>query len=237
MPISMENSRAARCRNSTDICGDVLRARRRVCADCNGSARYIRRGSDTNRTRHCANDPEEPFTGRLEAYGLAAAGVRRVGGGSIGNGGPGNCWRENRQVRENQIVSELADLHVSALASATPVDVISSDRHTVKPWFEGKIPFTFNLPELQGTSFELLGGRVSYLEQSPGAELDLKTRKHQISVFIFQDRAVPAGISANADARSFHIENWKQGELRYFAIGDVGTDDLRGLRDLLENAK
>jgi anti-sigma factor RsiW len=167
---------------------------------------------------------------RRQAFGALAAALLVMAGLGI-------VWRDNRQVRENQIVSELADLHVSALASATPVDVISSDRHTVKPWFEGKIPFTFNLPELQGTSFELLGGRVSYLEQSPGAELIFKTRKHQISVFIFQDRAVPGGISANADARSFHIENWKQGELRYFAIGDVGTDDLRGLRDLLENAK
>src|SRR5581483_7617467 len=50
--------------------------------------------------------------------------------------------------RRRQIFGELADQHVATLASANPVDVISSDRHTVKPWFEGKIPFTFNLPEL-----------------------------------------------------------------------------------------
>jgi anti-sigma factor RsiW len=166
---------------------------------------------------------------RWRAFAAAAAVLLVVGVGIV--------WRENRVVRENQIVSELADLHVSALASSTPVDVVSSDRHTVKPWFEGKIPFTFNLPELQGSSFELLGGRVSYLEQSPGAELIFRIRKHQISVFIFQDRAVPGGVSANADARSFHVENWKQGDLRYFAIGDVGTEDLRALRNLLENAK
>ena len=167
---------------------------------------------------------------RWRAFAAAAALLLVVAGIGI-------VWRENRVLRENQIVSELADLHVSALASSTPVDVVSSDRHTVKPWFEGKIPFTFNLPELQGSSFELLGGRVSYLEQSPGAELIFRIRKHQISVFIFQDRAVPGGVSANADTRSFHVENWKQGELRYFAIGDVGTEDLRALRNLLENAK
>ena len=59
---------------------------------------------------------------------------------------------QNRQPsHEQQILSELADLHVATLASANPVDVVSTDRHTVKPWFEGKIPFTFNVPELAGT--------------------------------------------------------------------------------------
>jgi len=113
-----------------------------------------------------------------------------------------------RRVRNDQIVAELADLHVATLASNSPVDVVSTDRHTVKPWFEGKIPFSFNLPELQGTPFELIGGRVSYLEQSPGAELIYRVRKHQISAFIFQDRAVPAGFMHETymDARSFHLE-------------------------------
>ncbi len=51
-------------------------------------------------------------------------------------------------VRQDQALAELADLHVATMASGTPVDVVSTDRHTVKPWFQGKIPFTFNLPEL-----------------------------------------------------------------------------------------
>jgi len=65
--------------------------------------------------------------------------------------------------RQQQAFAELADLHVATLASSTPVDVVSTDRHTVKPWFAGKIPFTFNLPELGGTPFTLEGGRLSYL--------------------------------------------------------------------------
>ena len=60
-------------------------------------------------------------------------------------------------TREQQLISELVDLHVATLASSSPVDVVSTDRHTVKPWFEGKIPFTFDLPELQGTPFTLIG--------------------------------------------------------------------------------
>jgi anti-sigma factor RsiW len=85
-----------------------------------------------------------------------------------------------REWQRHQTLSELADLHVATLASANPVDVISTDLHTVKPWFQGKIPFTFNLPELQNSGFVLLGGRVTYLGQAPGAELVYQIRKHQI---------------------------------------------------------
>lgn len=142
----------------------------------------------------------------------------------------------SRQERNNRIISELADLHVSTLASSTPVDVLSTDRHTVKPWFAGKIPFTFDLPELQGSQFELVGGRVSYLEQSPGAELIFRVRRHQISVFIFQERAIPGRFTnlRPMDARSFHLETWTRDGLRYFVIGDAAREDIQGLSKLLK---
>jgi anti-sigma factor RsiW len=143
----------------------------------------------------------------------------------------------SRQERNSRIVSELADLHVSTLASSTPVDVVSSDRHTVKPWFAGKIPFTFDLPELQGSPFELVGGRVSYLEQSPGAQLIFRVRQHQISVFIFQERAIPGGFPSvgPVDARSFHLETWTRNHLRYFVIGDAAPEDIQALSKLLKH--
>lgn len=166
---------------------------------------------------------------RWPAFAVATALVLAMGFGIVN--------RERRLARESYIAGELADLHVSTLASATPVDVVSSDRHTVKPWFAGKIPFTFNLPDLQGSAFELVGGRMSYLEQSPGAELIFRVRKHQISVFIFQEDAVGSNLSGSSDARSFQLESWRRGGLRYFAIGDASPDDLRALRSLLENAK
>jgi anti-sigma factor RsiW len=144
--------------------------------------------------------------------------------------------RQENKVQENQVLDELADLHVATLASANPVDVISSDRHNVKPWFAGKIPFTFNLPDLQGSQFELIGGRVSYLEQSPGAQLLFRVRKHQVSAFIFQARTVPSGFERpeEMDAQSFHLESWQRDGLQYFIISDVASDDLRALKELLK---
>jgi len=134
---------------------------------------------------------------------------------------------------------EVADLHVAALASATPVDVISTDRHSVKPWFQGKIPFTFNLPELQNTDFSLLGGRVTYLQKEPGAHLIYELRKHKISVFIFQARpglAPPPYFVGEGTVSSFPEEIWEQAGLRFFVIGDAGLDDIRKLAEMFKNA-
>jgi anti-sigma factor RsiW len=139
---------------------------------------------------------------------------------------------------EQQLVSELVDQHVATLASANPVDVISTDRHTVKPWFEGRIPFTFNLPELQGSPFVLVGGRVSYLGQSPGAELIFRVRQHQISVFIFPERGLGAtgGDETAGTALSFEVRSWRHNGLRYFVIGDVNGQDLDKLSELMKAA-
>lgn len=139
--------------------------------------------------------------------------------------------RERLQSRH--IASELADLHVATLASPNQVDVISSDRHTVKPWFQGKLPFSFNLPELQNTDFTLLGGRVTYLGQTPGAHLIYQIRKHEISVFIFQDRRNLADFGQENEV-SFNMTSWAEGGLRYYVVGDTGPDDIKKLAELLK---
>src|SRR5438477_11446875 len=138
-----------------------------------------------------------------------------------------------------QVFSEIADLHVATLASSSPVDVISTDRHTVKPWFQGRIPFAFNLPELQSSEFSLLGGRMTYLEQTPGAHLIYDVRKHHISVFVFQERSLRlAGrLHENSFAPknvSFNMETWSQGGLRYFVIGDASAEDIDSLAKLFK---
>src|SRR5438128_6379847 len=95
--------------------------------------------------------------------------------------------------------------------------LISTDRHTVKPWFQGKIPFAFDLPELQNSEFSLLGGRMAYLDQTPGAHLIYDVRKHHISVFVFQERSLRLNVNSFAPKNmSFSVETWSQGGLRYF---------------------
>jgi len=148
-------------------------------------------------------------------------------------------YKEREGVRTERVYSEVADLHVETLASSSPVDVISTDRHTVKPWFQGKIPFAFDLPELKNSEFSLLGGRMAYLDQTPGAHLIYDVRKHHISVFVFQERSLrlPAGLKENSFVPknvSFDMETWSQGGLRYFVIGDASAADIDSLAKLFK---
>lgn len=144
-----------------------------------------------------------------------------------------------RYQQRQQLISELTDLHVATLASNNRVDVVSSDRHTVKPWFQGKLPFTFNLPDLQNSEFQLVGGRMSYLDQTPGAELLFTVRKHVLSVFIFKDSTQLdrlLGSSAKTQNLSFNIESWSDAGLRYLIITDSNRADVNELRALVTAA-
>ena len=169
---------------------------------------------------------------RLEWMLASAAAVLLVVGALT------STYLGNRSGRD-QVFSEIADLHVATLASSSPVDVISSDRHTVKPWFQGRIPFAFNLPELQNSDFSLLGGRMTYLEQTPGAQLIYDERKHHISVFVFQERSLRAKLDEHSllpKQLPFNMETWSQGGLRYFVIGDAGAADIASLAQLFRAA-
>ena len=134
------------------------------------------------------------------------------------------------------LLSEALDAHVSTLASANPVDVVSTDRHTVKPWFQGKLPFTFNLPELQNSDFRLIGGRVSYLAQQPAAHLLFGIRKHEISVFILQDSPSLDRLIHNAGSNrlsNFNFDTWSQNGLRFIILSDTAMSDVQALSDRL----
>lgn len=140
---------------------------------------------------------------------------------------------------QERAFAELADMHVATLASTNPVDVVSTDRHTVKPWFAGRIPFSFNLPELQNTGFTLAGGRVCYFHRNPGAQLIFNLRKHELSVFIFQEQPDVLPLSPG-DIRStklaFQMETWAEGGLRYFIISDAAAADVHALSELMKQA-
>jgi anti-sigma factor RsiW len=144
-----------------------------------------------------------------------------------------------RHAERQQAIAELVDLHVATLASANPVDVVSTDRHTVKPWFQGKVPFAFNLPELANTQFKLLGGKVIYFNNTAGAQLLYTSGKHQLSVFISQDQPglMPAALIAGSTrAHGFNIETWSQNGLRFAVVSDTNSGDIHALSELLKAA-
>jgi anti-sigma factor RsiW len=133
-------------------------------------------------------------------------------------------------------LAEFADLHVADLASSNPVEVVSTDRHTVKPWFQGRIPFTFDLPDLQGSPFTLTGGRVAYFHQEPGAQLIFSYQRHLISAFIFRDTPQLAISQPSFSDRStsFNLQTWTRDGMRYVLVSDVNAATLQQLASLLQ---
>jgi anti-sigma factor RsiW len=131
---------------------------------------------------------------------------------------------------------EIADIHLSTLASANPVDVISTDMHTVKPWFQGRVPFTFNLPELSNSPFSLVGGRVVYLHDTSCALLVFQYRLHRISMVIG-----PANALTSAGDRQlpngFHLVHFEKNGYTYATIGDAGVETLGDLAHRMESAQ
>lgn len=164
------------------------------------------------------------------APGLSAAAVALVAAAiSI------SIWA--RHTAREQELAELLDLHVATLASANPVDVISTDRHTVKPWFQGRLPFAFNLPELQDSPYRLIGGKVMYFEHNPGAQLLFEIRKHQISVFIFEDNSRGNLTGAGTvREKGFSVERWSHAGLSYVAVSDTNESDIHALGELFRAA-
>ena len=145
----------------------------------------------------------------------------------------GFAWYSGRQG-SNATIAQLVDQHVTMLASTNPYDVISEDPHTVKPWFQGKLPFTFNPAVPADSPFKLLGGKLVYVQRSPGAELVYQVRQHKISVFIFQARDVHG--PASAANLAFTADGWQQGALQYYVITDAAKEDAERLRSLLQDA-
>ena len=121
---------------------------------------------------------------------------------------------------------ELVDLHTTIVGSASPIDVVSTDRHTVKPWFEGRVPFAVSVPELAGTPFHLAGARVVYWRGNLGAYMLVTKGAHKISLFEFDAEAVPSVGAID----SMTIVSWRANGLEYIAVGDLPRAEMEILR-------
>lgn len=130
--------------------------------------------------------------------------------------------------------AELVDAHLSMLATGAETQVVSSDRHTVKPWFQGRLPFSFNLPEpdalppgttLRGANFVYLGGH-------PAALLVFAINKHEASIFVTQ-RNGGLAIAPRSERSGFALRSTTTSDLRLTAVSDVEPAALEALLGVL----
>lgn len=135
------------------------------------------------------------------------------------------------------LVTEACDQHIATLAANSPPEVISSDRHTVKPWFQGKIPFSFNLPQGLPDDTTLDGANLTYLHSQPTAQLLYSIGKHHVSVFIQQRENGSVSSSLVADHSGFHITGFHTLDLDVVAVSDVDPARLSDLVSRIEQAQ
>jgi anti-sigma factor RsiW len=134
-----------------------------------------------------------------------------------------------RQRLEQDVVSA----HVRSLLQDSPIQVASSDSHTVKPWFAGRVDYSPNVKDLSGDGFALVGGRLDYIDGRRVGALVYKRRLHTINVFMWpkgsdEDAAPPSLVKR----KGFNLLSWTSGGLVYWAISDLNPAELGPLQAL-----
>jgi anti-sigma factor RsiW len=146
-------------------------------------------------------------------------------------------WRQIRQT--NSLSAELLDQHLGTLSSGATPQVISTDRHTVKPWFQGRLPFSFNLPDTQALAPDttLKGANLTYLKGQPAALLLFTIHKHQVSVFVTQRSGGPNLATLPGVRSGFSIDIAATRDLQIIAVSDVNPAELDALVAVLAKAQ
>jgi anti-sigma factor RsiW len=136
-----------------------------------------------------------------------------------------------------ELVSEVFDQHIATLAGSLPPQVLSTDRHTVKPWFQGKIPFSFDLPESLPKDTTLDGANLTYLRNQPVAQLLYSIGKHRVSVFVRQKTAAMEAHGVLVDHSGFHVMDSYTDDLEMVAVSDVDPARLTDLVNTIREAQ
>ena len=131
----------------------------------------------------------------------------------------------------NPVLDDLVSAHVRSLMPQHLTDVVSTDRHTVKPWFAGHADASPVVADFTDQGYRLLGGRADYFDHQRVAAVVYQHGAHLINVFAWV--AAGRSLPQYATRSGYHIACWKLGNLQYCAISDTGWDELQGLTRLL----
>ena len=139
-----------------------------------------------------------------------------------------------QQHRERNLMNEIVSDHVRSLMATHLTDVLNSDQHTVKPWFTGKLDFSPEVHDLSSDGFDLIGGRLEYVDGHSAAAVVYEKHKHVINVFMWP--SLGSDQKPHAIARQgFNVIEWRRAGMYYCAVSDLNQEELSEFSSMLRS--
>ena len=140
------------------------------------------------------------------------------------------------RAAQNVLVEEVLAAHLRSLMPGHLTDVLSSDQHTVKPWFDGRLDFSPPVTDEAAAGYPLVGGRLDYVRDRPVAALVYARRLHHINVFVWPNRDGRIGGALLYARNGYYLYRWSQGRMVFWAVSDLNWTELEGFVRLLQQA-